>query len=47
MSRLEALIRSAPDEAVFRVNPILFAAERGFPETKAIDVFLQATLATA
>ena len=26
MSRLETLIRSAPDEALFRINPIRFAA---------------------
>lgn len=45
VSRLETLIRSAPDEAVFRVNPIRFAAERGIAETEAIELFLQATLA--
>jgi hypothetical protein len=28
MSRLETLIRSGPDEAVFRINPIRFASER-------------------
>ncbi len=45
ISRLETLIRSAPDEAVFRINPLLFAAERGIAEAEAIDLFLQATLA--
>ena len=45
VSRLEALIRSAPDEAVFRINPIRFASERGIAETEAIDLFLYATLA--
>jgi class 3 adenylate cyclase len=44
MSRLETLIRSAPDEALFRINPIRFAAERGLAETEAIDLFLHATL---
>jgi class 3 adenylate cyclase len=45
VSRLETLIRSAPDEGVFRINPIRFAAERGIAETEAIDLFLHATLA--
>lgn len=45
VSRLEMLIRSAPDEAVFRINPIRFAAERGIAETEAVDLFLHATLA--
>lgn len=45
VSRLEALIRSAPDEAVFRINPIRFAEERGIAETESIDLFLRATLA--
>lgn len=45
VSRLETLIRSASDEAVFRINPISFAAERGLAETEAIDLFLQGTLA--
>jgi Family of unknown function (DUF5939) len=45
VSRLETLIRSAPDEAVFRINPIRFAAERGIAETESIDLFLRATLA--
>ena len=45
VSRLETLIRSAPDEAVFRINPIRFASERGIAETEAIELFLHATLA--
>ena len=44
VSRLETLIRSAPDEAVFRINPIRFAAERGVSENEAVDLFLHATL---
>jgi class 3 adenylate cyclase len=45
VSRLETLIRSAPDEAVFRINPVQFAAERGMSENEAIELFLHATLA--
>lgn len=45
VSRLETLIRSGSDEAVFRINPILFASERGLAEAEAIDLFLEATLA--
>jgi class 3 adenylate cyclase len=44
VSRLETLIRSAPDEGVFRINPIRFAVERGIAETEAIDLFLHAAL---
>jgi class 3 adenylate cyclase len=43
ISRLETLVRAADDEAVFRVNPIKFAAERGMAETETIDLFLHAT----
>ncbi len=45
VSRLETLIRAAHDEAVFRINPVQFAAERGLHENEAIDLFLHATLA--
>jgi class 3 adenylate cyclase len=45
VSRLETLMRTAPDEAVFRINPVRFAAERGMLENEAIDLFLHATLA--
>jgi class 3 adenylate cyclase len=43
ISRLETLVRTGDDEAVFRVNPIKFAAERGMAEAEAIDLFLHAT----
>ena len=43
VSRLEALIRQGDEKALFRVNPIRFAAERGIPETEGIDLFLHAT----
>jgi class 3 adenylate cyclase len=42
VSRLEALIRTADDAALFRVNPFTFAGERGLDETEAIDLFLHA-----
>jgi hypothetical protein len=42
VSRLEALIRSGEDEALFRVNPIRFAADKGIAEAEAIDLFLHA-----
>ena len=45
VSRLETLLRSGADEAVFRINPIRFASERGIAENEAIDLFLNATLA--
>ena len=44
VSRLETLIRSAPDEGVFRINPIRFAEERGVAENEAVDLFLHAAL---
>jgi class 3 adenylate cyclase len=43
VSRLETLVRAGDDEAVFRVNPLKFAAERGMPEAESIDLFLHAT----
>jgi class 3 adenylate cyclase len=43
VSRLEALIRSGDDDALFRVNPLAFAAERGMAEEEAVDLFLHAT----
>jgi class 3 adenylate cyclase len=45
VSRLEALLRSEAEEAVFRVNPIQFANEKGITEAEAVDLFLHATLA--
>ena len=43
VSRLETLLRSDAEEALFRVNPISFASERSIPETEAIDLFLHGT----
>jgi class 3 adenylate cyclase len=43
VSRLEALIRTDDEAALFRVNPFAFASERGLEEDEAIDLFLHAT----
>jgi len=40
VSKLESHIRSAEDAALFRINPIRFAAEKTIAETEAIDLFL-------
>ena len=43
VSRLEALIRTDDDAALFRVNPFTFASQRGLDEDEAVDLFLHAT----
>jgi class 3 adenylate cyclase len=43
ISRLETLVRAGDDEAVFRVNPVKLAAERGMAEAETIDLFLHAS----
>ena len=43
VSRLEALIRTEDDAALFRVNPLAFASQWGLDESEAIDLFLHAT----
>jgi class 3 adenylate cyclase len=45
VSRLETLLRSADDTALFRINPIRFAADKAVAEAEAIDLFLHGTLA--
>ena len=45
ISKLEGHIRSADDRALFRINPLSFAAERGLNEGEIIDLFLHATAA--
>jgi class 3 adenylate cyclase len=45
VSKLESHIRSADDEAVFRINPLSFAADKHIDENEAIDLFLYATKA--
>ncbi len=43
VSRLEALIRSGDDAALFRVNPFTFASQQGLEVGEAIDLFLHAS----
>jgi class 3 adenylate cyclase len=43
IAKLEGHIRSADDEALFRINPLTFAREKNLSEDEAIDLFLQAT----
>jgi class 3 adenylate cyclase len=45
VSRLEALIRTDDDAALFRVNPFTFASQWGLDESEAVDLFLHATAA--
>ncbi|MCG3183293.1 MAG: hypothetical protein ICCCNLDF_01388 [Planctomycetes bacterium] len=42
ISKLEALINSDDPWALYRVDPLRFAAERGVAENEAIDLFLHA-----
>ncbi len=43
VSRLEALLRTNDDAALFRINPFAFASRQGLDEGEAIDLFLHAT----
>ena len=45
VSRLETLLRSGPDEALYRINPVQFAREKSIAEAEAIDLFLHACVA--
>jgi class 3 adenylate cyclase len=45
ISRLETLLRSGTEEALFRINPMRFAAERSIGEGEAIDLFLHGSAA--
>jgi class 3 adenylate cyclase len=40
ISRLEHFLRAAPDEQLFRVNPLHWASDRGVDEYEAVDLFL-------
>jgi class 3 adenylate cyclase len=44
ISRLETALRTADDRALFRINPIRFAADKSIAEAEAIDLFLHGTL---
>lgn len=43
ISKLESFIRGNDDWALFRVNPFVFAEERGIVEDEAVDLFLHAS----
>jgi class 3 adenylate cyclase len=45
VSRLEMLLRSGTDEALYRINPIQFAIEKSIAEAEGIDLFLHACMA--
>jgi class 3 adenylate cyclase len=45
VAKLETLVRSGADEALFRVNPVAFAADKGLAEEEAIDLFVHAAKA--
>jgi class 3 adenylate cyclase len=42
VSKLESHIRSADDASLLRINPFVFAAEKGVAEEETIDLFLHA-----
>jgi len=42
LESLRDFVANAPDEELFRVNPLTYAAERGMPEHRAIDLFVHA-----
>jgi uncharacterized protein DUF5939 len=43
IAKLEGHIRSADDEAMFRINPLTFAREKNLAEDETIDLCLYAT----
>ena len=45
VSKLESHLRLASDEALFRINPLTFAKEKGLAETEAVDLFIHAAAA--
>ncbi|MBV9981709.1 adenylate/guanylate cyclase domain-containing protein, partial [Bradyrhizobium sp.] len=45
VSRLETLLRSGTDEALYRINPVQFATDKSIAEAEAIDLFLHACVA--
>lgn len=42
LQALRTFIETQPEEALFRVNPVTYAAERAMPEQRAIDLFVHA-----
>ena len=45
VSRLETLLRSGSDEALYRINPIQFATDKSIAEAEAVDLFLHGCMA--
>lgn len=45
LSALQAFVETAPDAALFRVNPLTYAAERAMADHRAIDLFVHASRA--
>jgi len=43
ISKLETVLRTGDDEALFRINPLQYAAERGMKEPEAVELFLHGT----
>ena len=43
IAKLEAMIQTADDYELFRINPIQFAADKAIDENEAIDLFLHST----
>ena len=43
VAKLESLIRSGEDRALFRINPLAYAGERALPENEAVDLFVIAS----
>jgi Family of unknown function (DUF5939) len=46
LSKLESHIRSADDEALFRINALSFARDKAIAEEEAIELFLHACVAS-
>jgi len=42
VSKLEVLIRTGDDDALFRFDPLRYGEDQGVDEGEAIDLFLQA-----
>ena len=40
ISKLETMIQTANDFALFRINPVKYASDKGMSETEAVDLFL-------
>jgi class 3 adenylate cyclase len=43
LDRFAHILETAPEEALFRMSPLRFAAEAQVPENEAVDLFLRAT----